>query len=48
MDWLVGLDVALLSVAVCMIVADGRSVPERSVACEIDDIRGCLAGCPVF
>ena len=43
MDYFVGLDVSLRSVAVCMIDADGKHVFERSVACEIDDISGCLA-----
>ena len=43
MDCFVGLDVSLRSAAVCVIDGDGRSVLERSVACEIDDIIGCLA-----
>ena len=43
MDYFVGLDVSLRSVAVCVIDGDGRTVLERSVACEIDDISGCLA-----
>ena len=43
MEYFVGLDVSLRSVAVCVIDADGRKVIERSVACEIDDISGCLA-----
>ena len=46
MDYFVGLDVSLRSVAVCVIDADGRTVFERSVACEIDDISDCLAGFP--
>ncbi len=44
MDYYVGLDVSLRSVAVCVIDADGRAVLERSVACEIEDIVRCLAG----
>ncbi len=43
MDYFVGLDVSLRSVAVCVIDEDGRTVLERTVACEIDDISGCLA-----
>lgn len=44
MDYFVGLDVSLRSIAVCVIDADGRVVLERSVACEIDDIVRCLLG----
>ncbi len=47
MDYFVGLDVSLRSVAVCVIDGDGRTVLERSVACEIEDISGCLSGLPV-
>ena len=43
MNYYVGLDVSLRSVAVCMIDANGKHVFERSVACEIDDISHCLA-----
>jgi len=38
MDYYVGLDVSLGSVAVCVIDADGKHVFERAVACEIEDI----------
>lgn len=44
MDYYVGLDVSLRSVAVCVIDADGGTVFERSVACDIEDIAQCLAG----
>ena len=43
MDCFVGLDISLRSVAICVIDVDGRSVFERSVACEIDDISRSLA-----
>lgn len=46
MDYYVGMDVSLRSVAVCVIDAEGRRVLERSVVCEIDDIRHCLSGFP--
>ena len=46
MDCFVGLDVSLRPAAVCVIDGDGRTVPERRVACEIDDISGCLADLP--
>lgn len=46
MDYYVGLDVSLRSVAVCVIDADGKHVFERSAACEIEDISQCLAGFP--
>lgn len=46
MDYFVGLDVSLRSVAVCVIDGDGRTVFERSVACEIDAISGCLSDLP--
>ena len=46
MDYFVGLDVSLRSVAICVIDRDGRTVLERPVACEIDDISRCLAGSP--
>lgn len=44
MNYYVGLDVSLRSVAVCVIDVEGRAVLERSVACEIEDIAACLAG----
>ena len=45
-DYYVGLDVSLRSVAVCVIDEDGRTLFERSVACEIDAIIGCLSDLP--
>ena len=48
MDYYVGLDVPLRSVAVCVLDADGGAILERSVACEIDDISGCLSGFAAF
>jgi transposase len=42
MDYYVGLDVSLRSVAVCVIDSDGKAVLERSVPCEIEDITQCL------
>ncbi|UWQ78664.1 IS110 family transposase [Leisingera sp. S132] len=42
MKYCVGLDVSLRSVAVCVIDSEGGTVLERAVACEIDDITGCL------
>ena len=44
MDYYVGLDVSLRSVAVCVIDGDGRTVFERSIACEVDALSGCLSG----
>ncbi|MEM7654410.1 MAG: hypothetical protein AAF220_14720 [Pseudomonadota bacterium] len=46
MDYFVGLDVSLRSVAVCVVDADGKNVFERSVACEIEDIVACLRDVP--
>lgn len=46
MDYFVGLDVSLRTVAVCVIDGDGRTVFERSVTCEIDAISGCLSDLP--
>lgn len=46
MDYYVGLDVSLRSVAVCVIDADGKHLFERSVACEIEDILACLGDVP--
>lgn len=44
MDYYVGLDVSLRSVAVCVVDHDGKAVLERSVPCEIEDIAdGLLA-----
>lgn len=47
MDYYVGLDVSLRSVAVCVIDENGRTVFECSVVCEIDAIGDCLAALPV-
>jgi transposase len=44
MDYYVGLDVSLQSVAVCLINVEGKAVLERSVTCEIEDIAACVAG----
>lgn len=38
MDYYIGLDVSLRSVAVCVIDRDDKAVFEGSVPCEIDDI----------
>lgn len=38
MIYFVGLDVALRTVAVCMIDDTGKIVLERSLACEVDEI----------
>ena len=46
MDYFVGLDVSLRSVAVCVIDADGNHIFERAVACEIEDILACLRDVP--
>ena len=46
MDYFVGLDVSLRSVAVCVIDADGKHVFECAVACEIEDILACLRDVP--
>lgn len=46
MDYYVGLDVSLRSIAVCVIDREGRAVLDHSVACEIDDIRHCLSSFP--
>lgn len=48
MDYYVGLDVSLRSVAVCVINADGKLIFERSVACEIEDIVECLRDVPAM
>ena len=42
MDYYVGLDVSLRSVAICVVDCDGRAIFERSVPCEIEDISQCL------
>ncbi|WP_299085704.1 IS110 family transposase [uncultured Ruegeria sp.] len=46
MDYFVGLDVSLRSVAVCVIDAKGNRIFERSVACEVDDLVCCLGDVP--
>ena len=46
MYYYVGLDASLWSVAVCVIDGYGRTVLERSVACEIEEMIGCLANLP--
>ncbi len=48
MDYYVGLDVSLRSVAVYVIEGDGRALLERSIACEIEDITRCLAHLSAF
>ena len=47
MDYYVGLDVSLRTVAICVIDAEGQHIFERSVECEIDDIVRCLQDFPV-
>lgn len=47
MDYYVGLDVSLRSVAVCVVDADGKHVFESTVECEIEDIVRCLEDLPV-
>lgn len=42
MKYFVGLDVALRSLAVCIIDADGKIVRERALACEVEEIVDCL------
>jgi len=42
MDYYVGLDVALRSVALCVIDGDGDIVLERALDCEIEAIDDCL------
>lgn len=46
MDYYVGQDVSLRTVAVCVIDTGGKLVFERSVACEIEDIVHCLRDLP--
>lgn len=46
MEYFVGLDVSLRSVAVCVVDANGKHVFERTVACEIEDIVACLSDVP--
>lgn len=42
MDYFVGLDVSLWTVAVCVMDASGKHVFKRVAACEIEDIVNCL------
>jgi transposase len=44
MRYFVGLDVALRSVALCVVDGDGEIVLERALACEVDEIVTCLTG----
>lgn len=44
MRYYVGLDVALRSVALCVVDDEGEIVLERALACEVDEIVGCLSG----
>lgn len=46
MEYYAGLDVSLRSVAVCVIDGNGRTVRERTVACEVDEITACLQDMP--
>ena len=42
MDYFVGLDVSLRSVALCIVDARGKVCLERELPCEVDDIADCL------
>lgn len=44
MGYYVGLDVALRSVALCVVDGEGDIVLERALACEVDEITKCLVG----
>ncbi|QTD56894.1 IS110 family transposase [Parasphingorhabdus cellanae] len=44
MGYYVGLDVALRSVALCVVTGDGEIVLERALACEVGEIVECLRG----
>lgn len=46
MDYFVGLDVSLRSVAVCVMDANGKRIFERAVVCEIEEIQACLHDLP--
>ena len=46
MDYFVGLDVSLRSVAIFVVDANGKHVFERAVASEIEDITACLRDVP--
>ncbi len=43
MGYYVGLDVALRSVALCVVDGDGEIVMERALACEAGDVAECLS-----
>ncbi len=42
MQYFVGLDVALRSLALCIIDGDGEIVLEKALLCEVDDVIACL------
>jgi transposase len=42
MKYFVGLDVALRSLALCIIDGDGEIVLEQVLDCEVDDVVACL------
>lgn len=42
MEYFVGLDVSLRSVAVCIVHNKGKVASERELPCEIEDIACCL------
>lgn len=42
MDYFVGLDVSLRSVALCIVDARGKVCMERELPCEVHDIADCL------
>jgi transposase len=46
MEYFVGLDVSLRSVAICVVDAQGNALLEHAAACEIEDIRQCLSRFP--
>lgn len=48
MEYYVGLDVSLRTVAICVINADGKLIFERSVACGIEDIVECLRDACIY
>lgn len=44
MDYFVGLDVALRSLALCIVDSDGNIVFERALGCDAGEITQCLEG----
>ena len=42
MQYFVGLDVALRSLALCIIDGDGEIVLEKALLCEVEDVAACL------